>query len=68
MGFNPSVSLDLGLDDPLMDTIGSLSFDGAFDSQAARDPPIGLQLKKSESFLDLINEHLRQADSVAMAS
>lgn len=68
MGFDPAVSVDLGLEEPFLDTLGSFSFDGTFDPQAARDPPIGLQLKKSESFLDLINEHLRQADSAAMVS
>lgn len=41
--FDLSVSLDLGLDEAIMDTIRSLSFDGAFDSQASRNPPIGLR-------------------------
>ncbi|KAL3144476.1 hypothetical protein ABBQ32_004216 [Trebouxia sp. C0010 RCD-2024] len=68
MGFDPAVSVDLGLEEPFLDTLGSFSLDGVFDPQAAREPPIGLQLKKSESFLDLINEHLRQADSAAMVS
>lgn len=68
MGFDPSVSLDLALNEPILDPIGSLSCDGTFDFPASTDPPIGLQLRKSESFLDLINEHLKQADSSAMVT
>ena len=67
LGFDPSLSLELGLDEPVLDTVDSLSFDGTFDFHTTKEPPIGLQLRKSESFLDLINEHLKQADS-AMVS
>ena len=66
MGFDPAVSLDLGLSEPILDPIGSLSFDGTFGFPASAEPPIGLQLRKSESFLDLVNEHLKQADSGTM--
>ena len=68
MGFDPTVSLDLGLSEPMLDPIGSLAFDGSFGFPASTEPPIGLQLRKSESFLDLINEHLRQADSGTMVN
>lgn len=68
MGFDPAAGLDSGLTQPILDPIGGLAYDGAFDSPASSDPPIGLQLRKSESFLDLINEHLKQAESAAMAS
>lgn len=39
-------------------TVGSL-FSDCSDPQHSSVPPIGLQLRKSESFLDLINEHLQ---------
>lgn len=68
MGIDPAVSLDSGLNEPILDPIGSLSFDGSFGFTASTDPPIGLQLRKSESFLDLINEHLKQADSGVMVT
>ena len=68
MGFDPAVSLDFGLNEPILDPIGSLSFDGTCGSPASTDPPIGLQLRKSESFLDLINEHLKHTDSDAMVN
>ena len=40
--------------------IGSLFSSEHSDSQHSSVPPIGLQLRKSESFLDLINEHLQK--------
>lgn len=68
MGFDPAVGLESSLTQPILDPLGSLAFDGAFDAPVSTDPPIGLQLRKSESFLDLINEHLKHAESAAMAS
>lgn len=71
IGLDPSLSLDLGPDEAILDTMptfGDLCFEQGLDSHAPKSPPIGLQLRKSESFLDLINEHLQQANSAATAS
>lgn len=68
MGFDPAVALDSTLTQPVLDPLGSLAYDAAFDSPASTEPPLGLQLRKSESFLDLINEHIKHAESAAMAS
>ena len=46
------------LEDP--PAVGSLFSSEHSDSQHSSVPPIGLQLRKSESFLDLINEHLQK--------
>lgn len=61
-----SLSLDLGAIETVLDTdlaFGKISFDGLPGSPSPKTPPIGLQLRKSESFLDLINEHLKHANS-----
>ena len=71
IGLVSSLSLDLGPDKSLLDTLptfGDLSFESGLDSHAPKSPPIGLQLRKSESFLELINEHLQQANSAGKAS
>ena len=60
------LSLDLGAIEPVLDTapaFGKICFDGLPGSPSPKSPPIGLQLRKSESFLDLINEHLKHANS-----
>lgn len=60
------LSLDLGAMEPILDTVpafGKICFDGSPGSPSPKSPPIGLQLRKSESFLDLINEHLKHANS-----
>ncbi len=60
------LSLDLGAIETVLDTapvFGKVSFDGLPGSPSPKSPPIGLQLRKSESFLDLINEHLKHANS-----
>ncbi|DBA72452.1 hypothetical protein WJX79_006294 [Trebouxia sp. C0005] len=60
------LSLDLGTVETVLDTapaFGKITFDGLPGSPSPKSPPIGLQLRKSESFLDLINEHLKHADS-----
>lgn len=67
LGPNDSVlSLDLGAIETVLDAVpafGKISFDGLPGSSSPRSPPIGLQLRKSESFLDLINEHLKHGNS-----
>ncbi len=66
-----NLSMDLGSSDTVLDelsTFSAIPFDGCSDSQAPKSPPIGLQLRKSESFLELINEHLKHATSVTMVS
>jgi len=69
LDFEPSdtvLSLDLGAIETVLDTapaFGNISFDGLPGSPAPKSPPIDLQLRKSESFLDLINEHLKHANS-----
>ncbi len=60
------LSLDLGANETVLDTapaFGRICFDGLPGSPSPKNPPIGLQLRKSESFLDLINEHLKHANS-----
>ena len=59
------LNLDLGAIEPILDTVpafGKICFDGLPGSPSPKSPPIGLQLRKSESFLDLINEHLKHAN------
>ena len=66
-----SLSLDLSASNTFLHaspTFSSICLDANSDSQIAKIPPIGLRLKKSESFLDLINEHLKHAESAAMSS
>ena len=60
------LSLDLGATETVLDNVpafGKICFDGLPGSTTPKSPPIGLQLRKSESFLDLINEHLKHANS-----
>ncbi|DBA90178.1 hypothetical protein WJX77_009214 [Trebouxia sp. C0004] len=63
---NTVLSLNLGAIETVLDNVPALNkifFDGLPGSPPPKSPPIGLQLRKSESFLDLINEHLKQANS-----
>lgn len=65
-----SLSLDLTASNTFLHatpTLGSICLDANSEFQVAKAPPIGLRLKKSESFLDLINEHLKRAESAAMS-
>lgn len=60
---DPSLNLDMTSSDTVLDglpSFGNVFFEDT-DSQVPNSPPIGLQLRKSESFLDLINEHLKHA-------
>lgn len=63
-----SLSLNFDSSNPVLEglpTVGSLLHADSIcsGSQPPSAPPIGLQLKKSESFLDLINEHLQGGTS-----
>lgn len=64
MDLDQAMSLSMNsTESPLgeLSTIGSLlNLEGiGTDAQSSKAPPIGLQLRKSESFLELINEHLQ---------
>ncbi len=67
LGPNDTVlSLDLGATETVLDAVpafGKICFDGLPGCLPPKSPPIDLQLRKSESFLDLINEHLKHANS-----
>lgn len=70
-----SHSLDLSASDTVLDfgacntildespMLGDVCLDHLPETHVPNSPPIGLQLRKSESFLDLINEHLKHANS-----